>query len=91
MPVYYYSAPEVRQRLYFLDEDPTSHFSIAARRLAAIRPLAIISLAELFEKHSRFYTYMPSDRLLREVRRRSMQIRYIDDGLYHVIPTPRGN
>jgi hypothetical protein len=86
MPVYYYSAPEVRQRLYFLDEDPTSHFSIAAGRLAAIKPLAIISLADLLEKHSRFYIYMPSDRLMREARRRSMQVSYIDGGLYYVAP-----
>jgi hypothetical protein len=88
LPVYYYGPSEVKGRLLFLDEDPSEHFSVAARRLEAVRPLAIISIKELFEKYPRFYVYMPSQRLMRELRRRSMQINSVDQNLYYVFPMP---
>jgi hypothetical protein len=91
LPVYHYSSPEVRPRLYFLDDEPTEHFSVAARRLAVVRPIAIMSLKELFEKYSRFYVYMPSLRMKRELRSRSMQMNYVDDDLCYVLPMPRSN
>lgn len=89
LPVYHYSSFEVRQRLYLLDEDPSEHFSVAARRLAVVRPLPITPLEKLFEQFPRFYVYMPSPRLMKKMRQLSMQMNYVVNDLYYVIPMPR--
>jgi hypothetical protein len=86
LPVYYYGSPELRQRLYFLDDNPAEHFSVAARRLAGVRPLAIVSLKEVFERYSSFYVYKPSPSMMQAVRRFSRQLDYVDNGLYYLRP-----
>jgi len=86
LPVYYYGSPELRQRLYFVYDNPAEHFGVAARRLASVRPLAIVSVKEAFERYSSFYVYNPSPGMMLATRRFSRQLRYLDNGLYYVGP-----
>jgi hypothetical protein len=88
LAVSHYSPPPVKRRLRFLEEDPAEHFSVAARRLAVISPLPIVRLEQWKDRREPFYVYKPSAGIMGQIRRLSLEAKYVDNDWYLVSPAP---
>jgi hypothetical protein len=88
LAVSHYSPPSVKRRLRFLEEDPSEHFSVAARRLAVISPLPIVRLEQWRDRREPFYVYKPSAGIMSQMRRLSLEAKYVQNDWYLVSPAP---
>jgi hypothetical protein len=89
LAVSHYSSPTLRHRLVFLVDDPADHFSVAAKRLAPVRPMPMTDLDGLSQQRRPFYLYKPSTNQMRRLQRLALHADYISDDWYLVSARPR--
>lgn len=68
LPGWHYSSPAMRSRLGWLVEEEQSHWAIAARGLAPIEKMPVVTLEEAARKYPRFYLYRPGSGIMTQLK-----------------------